>query len=486
MSELRAGLLQACEDARLFGFELWPKQRELLEAVEAGPRIHAWSIGRRSGKSTIAALVCLWDALLRPELDKRVRPGETRYAVAVATNVNQGRVIVAAARSIVERSPLLAALVDGVTDDEIRFRLPSGARTTLRAFPCSSRGARGWPISTLCMDEAAHFITETEGDRAAEGVWGALVPSTAQFGDAARIILSSTPYGSSGLFHDIWTRAQAGEIGDAVAQHASTGEVNPTITAEFLAAEEARDADSFRSEYLAEFTSSGDAFLDFGRIDLSEPARVARPEDAYQWVCGLDPAFSKDPFGVALVGRAEGGGYVAGPITALKAEGDFSGPVDTAAALAKEYGASVVTDQFSQAAVVERLRHHHALQVKVLPMTAQSKTEIFQDLRRALQTGTLVLPDHPALIAELRRLRTKYTAGAAGVVNPRVGNSHGDMAQALALAVSEAGDYVKVQAPRNITRPGGSWLAPLQQQAGGGRRPRRPGGFGVGGFGGAR
>src|SRR5207253_2787657 len=84
--DLRKGLVQACDDRRLFAFDLWPRQRELLEAVERGPRIHVWAVGRRSGKSTMAALVCLWDCLLRPELDAMVRPGETRFAVSVATN----------------------------------------------------------------------------------------------------------------------------------------------------------------------------------------------------------------------------------------------------------------------------------------------------------------------------------------------------------------------------------------------------------------
>jgi len=72
-------------------------------------------------------LACLWDCTLRPELEARTRPGETRYAVAVATNPAQARLIVAAARSVVERSPALAALVEAVTEDELRFRLPSGA-----------------------------------------------------------------------------------------------------------------------------------------------------------------------------------------------------------------------------------------------------------------------------------------------------------------------------------------------------------------------
>ena len=210
-----------------------------------------------------------------------------------------------------------------------------------------------------------------------------------------------------------------------------------------MAQEEARDPDSFRTEFLAEFVGSGDSFIDFDRIDLAG-APVARREDASSWVAGLDPAFSKDPFGLALVGRTADGRFVVGPVRALRPEGGFAGPVDEIAQVVKAYGARCVTDQFCQAPVAERLRLEHGLQVRVNTMTPSSKTEIFQTLRLRLYDGSLVLPDQPALIGELRRLRTKFTAGSAAVTNPRVGGGHGDMAQALALAVSELSSTVDV------------------------------------------
>jgi hypothetical protein len=211
--------------------------------IERGPRLHVWAFGRRSGKTTLAALVALWDCLLRPELGERVRPGERRHAVAVATNLRQARLFVRAALSVVERSPILGGLVEAVTEDEILFR--NG--TALSAFPCTSRGARGWPISCLVMDEAAWFM-DTEGNSAAEPVFSSLLPSTAQFGDGARVIVSSTPWGQSGLFADLHQRATSGELPDALARHATSAEMNPTLDRAFLAREEARDPDGFRSE----------------------------------------------------------------------------------------------------------------------------------------------------------------------------------------------------------------------------------------------
>jgi hypothetical protein len=443
---LRAGLVEACESRRLLAFELWPRQRELLAAVETGPRMHVWAVGRRSGKTTLAALVCLWDALLRPELDELVRPGETRYSVGVATNLAQARLLIAAARSIVEASPGLAALIESATDDELRFALPSGARTAVRAFPCSSRGGRGWPVSCLVMDEAAHFISETDGFQTADRVFEALAPSTAQFGAAARILLCSTPYGTDGLFADLHGKAESGELLDARAQSATTAQVNPTIEPEFLEQERSRDPDGFRQEYEAEFAGSGNAFLDFSLFDLAPPGELP-PEAGVGWTCGLDPSFSSDPFGVAVVGHAPGEPrrLIVGAVRAWRPRRRKPDSFEELASVQEETLASIVeflepyevtsaiTDQYAAKPVLDRLSRD-GIYAQQLTMTATSKTAIYSELRSRLYNGSLAVPDNPDLVAELRRLRTRFAAGSSSVVIPRAGGSHGDMAQALALA----------------------------------------------------
>src|SRR5215211_6207457 len=135
-SSPQVGLVAGCEDPQLFGFDLYPRQREILNAIDNGPRLTVLALGRRAGKTSMAAIISLHDALLRPELDSYVREGERRFAVAVATNLSQARLLVSAARSIVERSPLLAPLMTGATEDELQFELPSGAKTGVKAFPC--------------------------------------------------------------------------------------------------------------------------------------------------------------------------------------------------------------------------------------------------------------------------------------------------------------------------------------------------------------
>jgi hypothetical protein len=436
MTALRRGLLEACDDDRLLGLGLWPRQREVIAAVELH-RLVVLALGRRSGKSTMAAATGLWDCLHRPELDDMVRPGETRYAVAVATNLAQARLIVSAGRSIVESSPALAGLVEKATEDEIAFRLPSGARTALRAFPCSSRSGRGWPISCLILDEFAHFLTETDGPAVADNVLKALLPATAQFGALGRVVIASTPYGPDGAFARM--HKAAGEATDAVALTATTAEMNPTIDPDFLAMEELRDPLGFRSEYLAEFVAGGDAFIDLDRAQIGG-TDVAPPEAGERWVAGIDPAFAArgDAFGVALVGqsRVTKGLLVVGPVLALRAEGEFTPTLEKVADIAAMYDAEVVTDQFSAASVLEFFRRRQ-LAVKQHAMSATSKTDVFSELRARLYEKTLELPNLPPLLTEVRRLQAQFRAGSAAVTNPRVGGSHGDMAQALALAVFE-------------------------------------------------
>jgi hypothetical protein len=445
---LRAGLLEACDSKRLLAFPLWPRQRGLLGAVEEGPRIHVWAVGRRSGKTTLAAIVCLWDALLRPDLDAMVRPGETRYAIGVATNLSQARLLISAARSIVEASPGLAPLIDAATEDELRFVLPSGARTAIKAFPCSSRGGRGWPVSCLVMDEAAHFISETDGFQTAERVWEALVPATAQFGAAARIIVCSTPYGSDGLFADLHTNAESGALPESRARRATTAEVNPTIDAAFLDAERARDPESFEAEYEARFLGSGNAFLDFDLIPEIGEVGELLPDEADSWTAGLDPSFSSDPFGVAVVGRSRESHrrLLVGAVRSWKPVRGNAQTFEARANVQEETLSSIldflggydvttaITDQYAAAPVIDRLARDGVF-ARQLPMSAESKTAIYLNLRARLYDGSLILPDHPDLLAELRRLRTRFAAGRSSVVIPRVGGSHGDQAQALAMAV---------------------------------------------------
>jgi hypothetical protein len=461
-------LIEACDDPDLFGFELWPRQRDLLRQVERGPRIHTWALGRRSGKSTQGALVGLWDACFRVELDARVRARERRHIAVIATNRRQARLVIDAARSIVAGSKLLQGLVIDESEDELEFS--TGA--VFSAFACTARSGRGWAISTLILDELAHFL-DGEGNSAAESVWAALVPGTLQFGADARIIASSTPWGDSGLFADLHRQASSGELEDAVAWQEPTAAMNPQVDPAWLAAEERRDPESYKSEYLAQFVGSGGRFFDPAAVDsaVSLPGEL-RPQDGTGWICGLDPAFSSDPFGLVMVGRDRRDrrrllvGLVRSwrqsprkPVSLEQTREIEDTILAEVAQTIELFGARAVTDQYKAAGVVDRLQRH-GINVRTEAMTAPMKDAAFGFLRGRLNEGSLELHPHPGLLRELRSVSTRYTAGRSSVVLPRVGGSHGDLAQALAIAVLEHDRYAPRRVRATFGRPGAGARVP--------------------------
>jgi hypothetical protein len=442
------GLLEAVEDPRLIGLALYPKQRELMEGFERTPSAVV-AAGRRGGKTTCASAVMIYDCVCRPDLDERVKRGEVRFAVAVATNLDQSRKLIETARLIVESSPVLSAMLKHSTADELLFEMPSGARSAIRSFPCSSRGARGYPISTLCMDEAHHFVTSEDGDQTADRVFNALRPATLQFGSLARVLLISSPLGTTGLFADYWKRARSGALPGWAAYQYTSKELNPSLSDEFLAALEEESPETFPSEYLAEFESGGSLWLDRSRVRVDEDLHEAGPEDADSFVGALDASYAGDSFGVALLGR-KGENLVLGPVRAIapdravrksktwEVKRDAQDRVtEEVVRLCREYGARTYVDQHESAAVIARAREL-GLAVSVYAMDRDRKHKAFVALRTMLYSGQLVLPDHPTLLDEMMRVKVKIEQAGAKIILPRSSSGHCDQIQALALAAVHA------------------------------------------------
>ncbi|HZT46022.1 MAG TPA: hypothetical protein VFA24_07565 [Gaiellaceae bacterium] len=443
MIERAAGLVEAVDDPNLLGsFAPYPKQRELLESIEEGPRLHVLACGRRAGKTSIGAAAAVWDATLRPVLARYLRPGERRYAVCVAVNLRQARHFVSICRALVESSPLLRRLLVTASDDELVF----STGCTIAAFPCTARGGRGWPISTLVLDEHAHHVDLEGSNIAAEQVWRALAPSTYQFGHDGRIVVASTPWGTEGHFAELFKRVQGGAEG-RVYQYASH-ELNTALDPETLAEEFANDPDAYRSEVLAEFVPGGGNYIDPVRLAdaVGGHGTLGRLDAlAGSWVLGCDLAFSRDPAAAVLVGReAEhperirvGGVWSWEPQRTSSFEerrAQEDSLVGEVAAIANYYGARVVIDQYMAPQVATALARADVA-VETLHLSAETKSLAFAELRSRLFDGTLVLLDDADLLRELRSLRSQVRAGKASVTTPRTRGAHADRAVALALAV---------------------------------------------------
>lgn len=297
------------------------------------------SIGRRSGKSTLAAAIGAYEIYrLIHKLDPHTFYGIalTQYIslIAVATSREQAGELYGKVSGHFEACSFFRRFRSAVTQTSARFQTPADvtrygsfldnpkARASVRIsfHACNAKGLRGKGNIVVILDEFAHF--NAEGGSSDEKVYEAVSPSTSDFSpkDAngrplqghntrsdARIIMISSPLGKQGLFY---RQFQLGMRGDASTDNmlciqAPTWEVNPTLPAGEFRQKFAENAVAFFTEYGADFSDRSLGWIE-DRNDLLQcvsathrSSFMGNPRISYY--LGFDLGLVNDPSSVAIV-----------------------------------------------------------------------------------------------------------------------------------------------------------------------------------------
>ena len=412
----------------VLGLKLWPKQAEILRQFPRHQEL-VLALGRRSGKSLLASIWAAYDAIFG-EYEGCLRPDEPRYIVCVATNRDQAGIVYRNIGGFFSL-PVLAPLVMSETSEELWLR----NNVCIKVLPCSSRAGRGWAISTIILDELAHFVDTDDGYQAGKRVCDALAPSIAQFGGKGKLIAISTPWGKRGAFWQLYQRAQEGVPGMAAFRY-STEEMNPTIDKAWLESQRLKDPEVFASEYEAEFLDAAAAFLAADDVRACVVRSGSTPyQGGMRYVLGLDPAFSYDSFAFAVC-HSEGEDsqrVVLDHVERLQPPVSFVEAYELAAYLSQIYGdAQVVTDQHCAAPLVQTLRGK-GVRVEVKPFDAKRNQQVWGSLAALIRARRLEIYPSP-VVDELLRLEREMTSSGIRV---EAGSGHDDLATALAMAAHE-------------------------------------------------
>jgi len=461
------GLVAACKDPKLLGRVPWFRaQLDILAAIEESRRT-VLVAGRRSGKSRMSAALLVWSALLRPGLRRYVTEGEWISFACCATSKDQGRIVLNAAKQMVSKSPVLAPMIEREVADALYFRNGS----VIEVFPCSSRTTRGNPIAALVLDELAFFTSVDEGEQAAAEVHRALTPSLAQFGADRRLLLCSSPNGDN-FFKERFDLAleqqdavQADGSGVPVtALKLATWEVRGDLAEDVYDEERIALGDElFQAEFGAAFLASGSALL--SEADIRQCVTLAgdlSPREIQGAVVGMDVGYRRDRSAAVVLGydwKDEDVLRVAAVRTWAPAQDLSQGTEAHAemvlagvAELARQYDATVYGDTYESETTRARLQRH-GVHVELTSSAGGVKGRMYRELAMRVRLGQIELPDFPLLIAELRRLRVSYRGTSPSVENPRVGDSHGDVGEALARAVFHLAEGGGENAPFGESTP---------------------------------
>jgi len=194
---------------------------------------------RQSGKSTMAAILALHQALGTPlSLVLILAPAE-RQAKELFSKV-------------AEAYRTLGHVIPAESYRKLGMELANGSR--IEALPGSERTVRGFSgVDLLLVDEAS---------RVADELYYAVRPMLAVSG--GRLLMMSTPYGRRGVFYEEWTGAEGWERYEVPA-----GEC-PRISEEFLA-EEQRTLPRrvYRQEYECAFEETDDQVFTHADVEAA-------------------------------------------------------------------------------------------------------------------------------------------------------------------------------------------------------------------------
>lgn len=464
MKTLPVSISQFAQDTKLLNTPLWAKQSEILEEFWTGDYSTAiWALGRRSGKTLMAAVSATYAACMLAEQYKQfLRPGERFYIVSVANTLDQARIALQGVKDLMNGSIILKQLIVNETADTLE--LSNGA--VFKAMPASSRGGRGMACPFIIFDEIGHAINTETGNAAGGSLYQSLSPATAQFGKLGRVLMLSSPWLQSGIFWDLFKQGNSGNFPHMRVRQEPSWEMNPTLSSDFLSQEKARDPELFDVEYGANFSQSLSSLVAGDLIEsaVNEYRSALPPQNQYRgrYYLSLDPAKGNRDKYTACIVHYEKQKLVVDKWHEFKptfGEGKKQqvNISEVEAWILEQHSlysfAEVVLDQYNSASTIQRLTGR--LNIHELTWTSSSKTEAYSGLRDLFNSGKIELYPHPVANQQLRSLSVIYRSSGQWSVTGGSGVGVDDYPSALAGAAMIAkGTKVMTQVASNLTNFG--------------------------------
>jgi hypothetical protein len=383
-------------------------------------------VGCQSGKTQVAALVGVFEAMLAVSAGKR-----GLYVPLVAQNLRGAqRALLGYVREAIEASEVLRREVGRETADIIE--LADGA-VTLGVYPCTPRSVRGVRAACFVIDELAHFLS-TDGKPVDVEMLRACRSRVAVTGGKG-VILSS-PYASSGCLWDLDRRNHGREDAATLIWQGSALAMNPTINSDYIARMMQDDPEGARSEIDGEFRQGISTLLDPDTLEsvVMQGIRERAPEmSAFKqpprYVGFVDAASGsgKDSFTCGIA-HSDDGRVILDVCRAWKPPFNPSGVIAECADLLRTYSLRECTgDRYAPGFVLEGFRANGI----TYRASEKDRSTLYLDLLPLINSGRVALLDDAELLREFRGLERRRGTSGRDRVDHRPG-SHDDRANAAA------------------------------------------------------
>lgn len=393
-----------------------------------------WAVvGRRGGKSRMAALIACFVALFTKPL---LAPGEKGMVLVLASSIEQAKVVFGYALAFLQSSPVLRKEILDITQNEIRLR--NGIVISVHAN--SFRNVRGRTLLAVIFDEISFWRDDTSTTPDSE-TYTAVLPSLATTN--GMLIGISSPYRKAGLLYAKHKQYYGVSSDDVLVVQGSSQTFNPNLTDATIAAQKLADPTAAPSEWDAEFRPDMVGYLDDALIDRAvdrgRPLELP-PQTLPFYRAFTDPSggvVGGDSYSLAICHRED-------QRLVVDVVRGRQGPFDPVE-LTREYAqlcidyriGAVVGDQYG-AQWVQQAWRECGVDYVVSDLNASM---IYLETLPLFTRGLVSLPDHPALLRELRLLeRIPGRIGKDQVTHPR--NAHDDLANAVCGCLRTLSNYL--------------------------------------------
>jgi hypothetical protein len=430
--------------AALFGLPLTRTQWAVYQhhtgrsARPVAPAREGWIVvGRRGGKSRIAALVAVYLATFR-DYTATLAPGEKGTVMLIATDRAQARTLMRYILGLLDAVPTLAALVTRRTRETVEL----SNSIVIEIHTASFRSTRGYTVVAAVLDEIAFLRDETSANPDVELIT-ALRPAMATVPGALLLAISS-PYARRGALWQAY-RDHYGKDGDPVlVWQAPTMAMNPRVDPSIVGAAYDADEATADAEYGAQFRRDLDGFVPREVIQgcTVEGRAEVGPLSTIRYAAFVDPAGGSgtDSMTLAIAHPETRGGRRVVVLDAVRERKPRFSPeavVQDFADLLHRYRiTTVVGDRYAGEWPREQFRKRG---IEYTP-AAKPKSDLYRDALPLLNSGLVELLDIPRLASQFGALERR-TGGAGRDSIDHAPGQHDDVANAVAgvLTLAETG-----------------------------------------------
>ena len=404
-----------------FGHKLTAAELDIFRSVSGNrqaPRRRVrefWAIvGRRSGKSRVAALIASYLAAF-VDHSSRLSPGEVGTVLVLAASRAQAASVFNYIIAFFEASPILRRMIESSTSEEIRLT----GNVAISVHTNNHRTVRGRTLVAAIFDEVGFWRDETTSLPDVE-TYRAVLPALATTN--GMLIGISSPYAQRGL---LFTKHQASfgrDDPEVLVVQAGTKMFNPTIDEHVIEQAHRDDPESALAEWDGMFRSDLSTFVDRVVVERCVEANVReRPYDRkYRYTGFVDPSGGVHDSMTLGIAHREGDAVVLDCIREVRPPFSPDDVVAEFVKLLQNYRIQTVTgDRYAGSWVSDAFRQAGVRYVA----SERTRSEIYLDALPSLMAGTAILLDDTRLVSQISTLERRTSRGGRDTIDHMRGAS---------------------------------------------------------------